>query len=67
LGFAGRIGLHELLIPDDGFTEGLSRGAPLTELREIAATAGLRPLRLDALEKVKSGLTTLEEVHRALA
>jgi type IV pilus assembly protein PilB len=66
-GFAGRIGLHELLVPDDVFTERVSQGANLPELRELANDAGLRPLRLDGLDKVKSGLTTLDEVHRALA
>jgi type IV pilus assembly protein PilB len=65
LGYAGRIGLHELLIPDDALTERLSQGVTLADLRAAAATTGLRPCRLDGLEKVKSGLTTLDEVQRA--
>jgi type IV pilus assembly protein PilB len=66
-GFAGRIGLHELLVPDDALVDRLSRGADLAELRDLANSSGLRPLRMDGLDKVKSGLTTLDEVQRALA
>ena len=61
----GGIGLHEILVPDDAFAERLSQGATLPDLRQAAASAGLRPLVLDGLDKVRTGLTTLEEVSRA--
>ncbi len=64
LGYAGRLGIHELLICDDALSERISQGAPLTELRELAAKTNMKPLRVDGLEKVKSGLTTLDEVYR---
>jgi type IV pilus assembly protein PilB len=67
LGFVGRIGIYELLIPDDAMIERISQGATLNELRELAKTSGLKTLRTDGIEKVKSGITTLEEVYRVTA
>lgn len=40
LGYQGRIGIYELLIPDDNVFELISRGAPLNELREAAKRRG---------------------------
>ncbi len=64
VGYLSRIGIHELLIPDDALAERISQSAPLAELRELAAKAGMKSLRVDGLEKVKSGITTLDEVYR---
>ncbi|HXE56011.1 MAG TPA: hypothetical protein VN541_23495, partial [Tepidisphaeraceae bacterium] len=67
LGYLGRIALHELLIPDDHFRQRLSQGAPQAELRELARSGKLKTLRADGLEKVRSGITTLDEVYRVTA
>jgi type IV pilus assembly protein PilB len=67
LGYAGRIGIYELLVPDDNLIERISQGATLNEIRELSKTLGMKTLRQDGLEKVKSGITTLEEVYRATA
>jgi type II secretory ATPase GspE/PulE/Tfp pilus assembly ATPase PilB-like protein len=64
LGYAGRIGIHELLIPDDTLSDRLSHGVPLSELRTLARHAGMKSLRADGIEKARSGLTTLDEVFR---
>jgi type IV pilus assembly protein PilB len=67
LGFAGRIGIYELLVPDDAMIERISTGAPLAELREHAKRLAMKTLRTDGMEKVKSGITTLDEVFRVTA
>ena len=67
LGFSGRVGVYELFVPDDACGELMSRGAPLGDLREAAVKAGMGSLRSDGIEKVKSGVTTLEEVYRVTA
>ena len=67
LGFAGRIGIYELLVPDDNMIERISQGATLNEIRELARNLGMKTLRQDGVDKVKSGITTLEEVYRATA
>lgn len=64
LGYLGLIGIHELLVPDEHFRERLSQAAPLAELRDLARSARTKTLRTDGMEKVKSGITTLAEVHR---
>ena len=67
LGYSGRIGIYELLAIDDTLIEKMSACAPLHEIRETARNAGMKPLRIDGLEKVKAGITTLEEVYRVTA
>ncbi len=58
-GFAGRIGIFELLVPTIELLEAIGRGASLQELRKLTNHA---TLRVDGLEKVAKGLTTPEEV-----
>jgi type IV pilus assembly protein PilB len=67
LGFSGRIGIYELLLPDDAMIERISAGAPLSELREHAKRLGMKSLRMDGMGKVKAGITTLDEVYRVTA
>ena len=67
LGYSGRIGIYELLTPDDAMIERISAGAPLGELKEHAKRLGMKSLRSDGIEKVKSGITTLDEVYRVTA
>ena len=65
-GYAGRLGIYELMIPDDECLDLISRGAGLQELRRhIEAGDGYITLRADGLEKVRAGLTTLEELFKA--
>jgi type IV pilus assembly protein PilB len=61
-GFSGRIGVFELLEATDELLDIIVRGANLQELREAALAKGYITLRRDGMEKVKAGLTTVEEV-----
>ena len=67
LGYSGRIGIYELLVPDDGMIDLISQGSALNQIRERARQQGIKTLRVDGIEKVKSGITTLEEVYRVTA
>ncbi|WP_428939934.1 GspE/PulE family protein [Fontivita pretiosa] len=67
LGFAGRIGIYELFVPDDQAFELISNGATLNGLRALANAQGMVTLRGDGIEKVKAGITTLEEIYRVTA
>ena len=60
--FAGRIGVFELLIPNEQFLTAVAGGANLQELRELLTRTKWPTLRQDGMEKVRSGLTTAEEV-----
>ena len=65
IGYSGRIGVYELFLPSDPIVELISNGASLNELRDASRADGMRTLRDDGLEKVKAGVTTLEEIYRA--
>jgi type IV pilus assembly protein PilB len=67
LGFAGRIGIYELLVPEDLLIEKISQGARLNEIRDLAREKGMKLLRSDGMEKVKAGITTMDEVYRVTA
>jgi type IV pilus assembly protein PilB len=62
-GFRGRIGIHELAVPNDEMRALLIEGAPLTRIADAARRGGFRSLRYDGLKKVLRGLTTIEEVE----
>jgi type IV pilus assembly protein PilB len=67
LGFVGRIGIYELLVPDENMIEFITTGGAHNGLKALANAAGMKSLRDDGLDKVKAGITTLEEVYRATA
>jgi type IV pilus assembly protein PilB len=66
-GYSGRVGIFELYIPNDDAMEAIARGAGLQELKRIAKASGYRTLADDGLEKVKAGITTVEELFHAAA
>jgi type IV pilus assembly protein PilB len=45
----------------------ISQGGTLNDLRDIAKKQGMVTLRGDGMEKVKAGITTLEEIYRVTA
>ena len=65
-GYAGRVGLYELLRMTPTIKELINRKAPEAEMRKAAGLAGTRFLLEDAMEKVRQGITTLEEVLRVI-
>lgn len=63
-GYLGRIAIFELLIINDEIREMIMEKATTRELRQKAIEQGMRTLREDGLEKVKQGITTIDEVIR---
>ncbi|MEM9415540.1 MAG: GspE/PulE family protein [Planctomycetota bacterium] len=67
-GFAGRIGIYELLVPNDEALNAIARGESPNAVRDLSAkTGGYRSLKQDGIAKAAQGLTTLEEVFKATA
>ena len=66
-GYSGRVGIHELFIPDDDLRQAISDGAPLQELRKVALASKMCTLYEDGMAKAKAGITTVEEVFRVCA
>ena len=63
-GYKGRIGVHEVVIVDEPFSRLIMDNAPSSLLRQAAQKAGMITMREDALMKLRSGLTSVEEVMR---
>ena len=62
-GYKGRIGLHELMIADDGAKKLIQERARVAELFASAVNSGMRTLKMDGMEKVLMGLTDLKMVR----
>ena len=63
-GYAGRCGIHELLIVDEEFRQIINCDASVNSMRTAFRKSGWPNLFEDGLLKVKDGLTTIEEVLR---
>ena len=63
-GYRGRQAVLEVLSVDDKIREMIIDRASVDDIRDYAVSKGMKTLREDALEKQKSGVTTMEEVTR---
>jgi type IV pilus assembly protein PilB len=64
-GYAGRMGIFEILVITDDIRElVLQKAAPMTIRKKAVETQDMKSLREDAVSKVLSGLTTVDEVNR---
>ena len=65
-GFKGRIGIFEILTITEELKELIYAKAPINEIEKHAKSEGFRTMFEDGLDKVQSGLTTIEEIVRAV-
>jgi CheY-like chemotaxis protein/nucleoside-triphosphatase THEP1 len=65
-GYRGRTPVNEVFLPTPQILESIAKGATVHELQRAALAAGMRPIRDVALEKVRLGTSTLQEVERVL-
>ncbi|OPZ92272.1 MAG: Type II secretion system protein E [candidate division TA06 bacterium ADurb.Bin417] len=63
-GYRGRTAIFEFLALDDHVRQSVLNKQPAQEIKEYAVTKGMRTLRAAGEQKVRAGLTTLEEVLR---
>jgi type II secretory ATPase GspE/PulE/Tfp pilus assembly ATPase PilB-like protein len=63
-GYKGRIGLHELLVADEGVKKLIQERARVSELFASAVEGGMRTLKMDGMEKIMMGLTDLKMVRQ---
>src|ERR1700744_4763053 len=63
-GYQGRKGIYELLLVPEALLPLIMTRAPATTIAQRAIEAGMRTLRTDGWNKVKAGVTTVEEVLR---
>jgi type IV pilus assembly protein PilB len=65
-GYKGRIGMFELLRFDDSVRTIIRMNGSMDQIREASRSNGMRPMQEDAMEKLRAGLTTLEEILRVV-
>ena len=65
-GYRGRIGIYEVMRVTDKLRRLIATEAPEDQIREAAVTGGMITLGEDGLAKVKSGITTAEELLRVV-
>ena len=61
-GYKGRVGLYEVMAMNDEIRETITLRKPLRELRAAARRNGMITLRESGLQKVRDGVTSLEQV-----
>lgn len=64
LGYQGRLGIYEILILKESLRPLILNRAAASTIAQKAIEEGMRTLRADGWQKVKAGLTTIEEVLR---
>ncbi len=63
-GYSGRVGIYELLTVDDQLRDVIARNPNVSEFRRLCLERGMSSLREDGMQKVRQGLTTVQEILR---
>ncbi len=61
-GYKGRVGLYEVMEMSEGIRDIVLAGGTAVEIKRKALEEGMLTLRMSGLEKVRQGVTSLEEV-----
>lgn len=65
-GYKGRVAIHEVLTMNQRLRIAITEGASAMQIESIAREQGMRILLDDALEKLRDGVTTADEILRLL-
>ena len=63
-GYKGRIAIYEVMVMHEALKELILKGSSAIELKREAVKLGMSTLRMSALQKVREGLTTVDETIR---
>jgi type IV pilus assembly protein PilB len=66
-GYKGRAGLYEVMDISPRLRQLILRGGSTDEIKEVAVEEGMLTLRMDGMNKVNEGTTSLEEVAKETA
>jgi type IV pilus assembly protein PilB len=61
-GYKGRVALYEVMPIKDEIKELILQGASVMDIKKQAIAVGMQTLRMSGLQKIKEGLTSLDEV-----
>jgi general secretion pathway protein E len=65
-GYRGRVGIFELIRISDVLRDAIAGRTPISRLRALALEGGMVTMAADGWEKVRAGITTIDEVSRAV-
>jgi type IV pilus assembly protein PilB len=65
-GFKGRIGIYEMLALDEPIRAAIRENGHNDEIRTLARDSGMKLMQEYALEHVRAGITTIDEVQRVV-
>lgn len=65
-GLKGRIGVYEILPVTEKMGELIAKQAPSDQITKLAVEEGMTTMVVDGLNKIEAGLTTIDEVVRAV-
>ena len=65
-GYAGRIGLFEILVMTEAVRQAIVARKDASTIHQIAVREGMTTMLEDGLDKVRQGMTTIEEVTRVM-
>jgi type II secretory ATPase GspE/PulE/Tfp pilus assembly ATPase PilB-like protein len=65
-GYAGRTGIFEIMRIDGDIRDAILHESSGKQLRQLARERGMQSLEQSAINKVLSGVTSVEEMHRVL-
>lgn len=63
-GYKGRIALYEVMPMTEELKDMVIKGATASDLKKTAIKAGMSSLRISGLNKIKEGVTSVEEILR---
>ena len=63
-GYSGRMGIFEMLVPDDDIKRLIGKKASATEIRDAAIRKGMKTMYEDGIDKFLQGITGISEVLR---
>jgi type IV pilus assembly protein PilB len=63
-GYKGRVGIYQVMTLSDRMRELILEGGNALQLAELAKSEGINDLRASGLNKIRQGITTLEEIDR---
>ncbi len=66
-GYSGRLAIQEIFLLTEAVRRLIARNTSILDIQSMAREQGFRPMAYDGLKKAMRGLTTLEEVERAVA
>jgi len=65
-GYRGRVGIYELFQLNEAIRQLIRAGGQADVIRDVARSKGMRLMQEDALDKIRLGITTLDEVLRVV-